>query len=187
MQLDRREVIAGLVGVGAVGLVACERAEPSLRARPGWIDRLPAERRQALTAAVERVLPGAVAAGAMAYIDYWVARPPFSFAQRELDTAALLMNRTAQQRFGKAFSVVSGPEQDVVLKEFRDGKIQGKHFDSAAFFKRLVTLTLESFLGDPKYGGNQHDAGWRFINWHPCWYSPKRVDQLGPRTHGLPY
>ena len=74
-----------------------------------------------------------------------------------------------------------------MLKEFEIGGIKGKHFDSRDWFKRLVTLTLESFLGDPKYGGNQNEVGWRFIGWHACWYSPKRIDQLTPKRGTLPY
>ena len=141
----------------------------------------------ALAAAVDRVLPGAVLAGALSYIDYCVTHPPFEFAAKEFDTAALLLDRTAQQRYKKTFAGLAPSEQDLVLKEFQLGNVKGKHFNGKDWLKRLVTLTVESFLGDPKYGGNQGEVGWRFIGWHSCWYAPNRLDELVPRPGALPY
>jgi gluconate 2-dehydrogenase gamma chain len=43
------------------------------------------------------------------------------------------------------------------------------------FFQRLVTLTLEGYLSDPKYGGNRDWIGWQFIGRTPCWWAPKRL------------
>jgi hypothetical protein len=179
-------VLTGLVALGVAG-AACRRfSTPEKKPRP-WFDHLPEDRQRTLIAAVDRILPGAAAAGALTYIDYWLTRSPFEFAAREFDTATLLLARTAAQRFKKTFVAASPSEQDLVLKEFELGTIKGKHFDSRDWFKRLVTLTLESFLGDPKYGGNQGQVGWQLIGWHACWYSPKRIDQLTPRQGRLPY
>ncbi|MBI5507279.1 MAG: gluconate 2-dehydrogenase subunit 3 family protein [Deltaproteobacteria bacterium] len=186
MDINRRELISGLVALGVAGSACRGRADADPRAR-AWYGRLPADRQRALAAAVDRVLPGAVAAGAMVYLDYWLTRPPFIFAQREFDTAALLLNRAAEQRFKKSFADASGVEADVVLGLFEKGEIKGKHFDGREFFKRLVTLTIESYLADPKYGGNQGQVGWELARWHHCWYSPRHVDQLAPRVGALPY
>jgi hypothetical protein len=184
--LSRRQVLGGLVALGLVG-TACRRFPAGeKRARP-WFDHLPEDRQQTLIAAVDRILPGAAAAGALTYIDYWLTHPPFEFAAREFDTATLLLTRTAMQRFKKSFVAAAPSEQDAVLKEFELGSVKGKHFDGRDWFKRLVTLTVESFLGDPKYGGNQGQVGWHLIGWHACWYSPNRIDQLTPKQGRLPY
>jgi hypothetical protein len=186
MELSRREMVTGLVALGIAGSTCRPWPAADRKVRP-WFDHLPEDRRQTLIAAVDRVLPGAAAAGALTYIDYWLTRAPFEFAQREFDTAALLLVRTAQQRLNKSFAAASASEQDAVLKEFELGTIKGKHFDSRDWFKRLVTLTVESFLGDPKYGGNQGEVGWMLIGHHACWYSPNRIDQLTPKRGALPY
>lgn len=178
-------MLTGLA-VGA-GAVACRKAAPPDLEPERWFSRIPADRQRALEAAVERVLPGAVAAGAMAYITYWLARPPYIGSQKEFDTAALLLNREAQKRYRKLFPDLAGAEQDAILRAFQGGEIKGKHFDSQGFWQRLMTLTLESFLAEPKYGGNRNEVGWQLIGWHRCHFAPRRTLSLSPPRPKLPY
>ena len=37
----------------------------------------------------------------------------------------------------------------------------------AHFYDTLLTFTLEGFLGDPVYGGNQHRVGWALVGFDP--------------------
>jgi gluconate 2-dehydrogenase gamma chain len=172
----RRELLLGLAALaGLQALPGCKRDGAARRAPRPWLDSLPRDREPTLAAAVERILPGAAAAGALDFIDYWVRRPPLEFMQHELDIAALHLDRTARQRFSKPFVAATAGEQDEVLASLRQGSLQSKHFDGQSCYRRLVVLTLESFLGDPKYGGNRDQEGWRFIGHHACWWSPRAV------------
>jgi hypothetical protein len=178
MELNRRAFVTGLVGVTCAGLAwACRRTSRSVSREKTFVGRLPSDRRDALGAMVNCVLPGATDAGALDYIDYWFTRPPLDSFQHQFDLACVLVNRAAGKRHGKAFSRCAAPEQDAILRELRLGTLHPK-FDGKSFFERLITITIESFLGDPKYGGNRDRVGWRFIGWEPCWWSPKRVHTL---------
>ncbi len=187
MELERRTVLAGLAGLGLGVWPSCRLADREApAARTGWLGRLPADRQAALSAAIERLLPGAVASGALIFIDYWLRRPPLDALQHQMDLGGLFLDRVAQRRFRRRFSALDGAEQDEVLAEFRAGTVHDK-FDGRKFLERLLTLVLESFLGDPRYGGNRGEIGWRFIGWQACWWSPKHVGQLIRRRADLPY
>jgi gluconate 2-dehydrogenase gamma chain len=136
------------------------------------------DRRRALCSAAERILPGAVEAGVPEYMDYWISRQPFSIVsdwKPILKVGAVHLDRIARAEYRRAFADCKPDEQDAVLTRFQKGEVRAKRFNSSAFFQRLVTLTLEGFLSDPKYGGNRDGVGWRFIGRTPCWWAPKRL------------
>jgi len=74
MRLNRRQMILSLLAVPAVRLL------PRAAARGSVSAVFEPDRRRALAAAVERVLPGAIEAGVPEYMDYWLSRQPFSVA-----------------------------------------------------------------------------------------------------------
>ena len=167
MKLDRRQMILSLLAVPAVRLLP--RASAAV---------FEPDRRRALAAAAERVLPGAIEAGVPEYMDYWLARQPFSVApdwKPILKVGAVHLDRIARADFNRAFADCKPEEQDAVLTRFQKGEIVAKRFNSKVFFQRLVTLTLEGFLSEPQYGGNRDMVGWRFIGRSPCWWAPKRL------------
>lgn len=176
--ITRRQIITGLAASGAMAFWPRRRL-----AAQGWLASLPQESAPALAAAVDRILPGATAAGALSFIEYWVARPAFIHLKRDLMVATLVMNRLAGQRHGKPFAACAPADQDAILSSLRDRQTSAGRFDSRLVYERLVSLTLESFLGDPKYGGNRDQVGWRLAGVQHCWYAPKRVR----RRTGLPY
>lgn len=188
MGLSRREVLVGLAGVTGTQLLGSCILNESKRSSEtmGWLKQLPPDRRRALSAAVERILPGSVAAGALAFIDYWLRRPPMNTFQHQFNIGGVLLNRTARQYCRTPFAGCSAEQQDAVLAQFQRGTVSPR-FNSKSFFERLATLTLESYLGDPKYGGNKERAGWKSIDWDPCWWSPKKVGQLVVGSAKLPY
>ncbi len=173
--ITRRQMMVGLLGLGAgaglpVKLAARVRASGS---------PFEADRRRALSAAAERVLPGAVEAGVPEYIDYWMAREPFShLVEPLLRIGAVHLDRIAGQEHSRAFADCKPGQQDAILKRFQAGELKLKKFDGRQFFEHLVRFTLEGFLGDPKYGGNRDLVGWKFIGRSECWWQPRNLDLI---------
>ncbi len=173
MRLRRRQLLLGLAGAaGAAGgglrlLRGRARAEPALES-----DHL-----QILSAAADRVMPGASQAGFEQYCRLWLLREPFSRAadwRPLLVAGAVRLNRLSRQQYQKDFAGLAGEQQDELLDQFQRGKASGRKFRSDIFFQRLVMLALECFFGDPAYGGNREQVGWRFAGYRACWWAPRR-------------
>ncbi len=180
MKCSRRQVLVGFFGLASAGAVTgalgCRRKEPEAGRPEAPFN--PAELR-ALSAAMERVLPGAVEAGVVDHMRYWMAKDRvFAGVKKEFSLAVQHLDRVAHEMHGKDFAACAGEAQDAVLKRFQKGEVKGSGFDGAGFFGRLVTLTLEGFLGDPKYGGNRNGVGWEFIGFKACWWSPKTLQRI---------
>ena len=178
MRLNRRQMILSLLAVPAARLLPGCKSNSAGGLASASLSVFEPDRRRALVAAAERVLPGAIEAGVPEYMDYWLARQPFSIApdwKPILKVGAVHLDRVARAEYRRAFADCKPDEQDAVLTKFQKGEVQAKRFNSNAFFQRLVTLTLEGFLSEPKYGGNRDGVGWRFIGRTPCWWAPKRL------------
>ncbi len=182
MRLTRRQMI-GLLGAGAVGLLPLRRARRALaRGESGAVCRaqgcgaMEPNQRKALSAAMERILPGAVEAGTPDYLDYWVARQPFSVAldwKPLLKKGAVELDQEALKRSKLEFAACPPEIQDAILRDFQEERV--RRFPSRIFFERLMRVTLEGYLSDPKYGGNRNQTGWRFIGREHCWWAPKKI------------
>lgn len=171
--MSRRQLLKGLVaGAGAAAgpsIVRVGRTAPPPLLED---DRLPV-----LCAAAERVLPGVGQAGFRDFCLFWLAREPFSRAadwRPLLVAGAAHLDRLAHQRYGRNFVDLDAEQQDRLLGEFQQGKVSARKFRSEVFFQRLVLLALESFFGDPKYGGNREQAGWNFAGHRGCWWAPRK-------------
>ncbi len=180
MRCTRRQVLVGFFGLAAGSAIAsafaCRRKEPSVA--PGAAPFEPAQMR-ALEAAMERALPGAVEAGVPAHMTYWLAKDRyFAGVKKEFALAVQQLDRVAREMHGKSFVACGGEAQDGVLRRFQKGEIKGPGFDGATFFAHLVSLTLEGFLADPKYGGNLDGVGWKFIGFKACWWSPRTLGRV---------
>lgn len=169
---------AGLVAPRLVGALAVgESAGPA--------GPLSADLIEPLAAAADRVLPGVVAAGFVDYTNYWLSRPPLDRAadwRPLLKAGAVLLDRLARQRHDSVFSACSPGQQDAILREFQQGKVASRRFQGQVFFQRLVMLSMESFLSDPRYGGNRNGVGFSFIGRrHQCWWAPRRLEVEGEK------
>ncbi len=180
MRITRRQIIMGLLGAGALRHthgIFTSRALAATRRK--FAPVFESDRQQVLAAAAERILPGAVAAGFEDYLNYWMARPPLSEApdwKPLLNIGAVHLERIAKKQHKRSFYDCSAEQQDAILKSFQQGKVTAKRFKSSSFYQRLVMLTLESFLSDPKYGGNRDMIGFKFIGRrHQCWWAPKSI------------
>jgi gluconate 2-dehydrogenase gamma chain len=203
MDLDRRELLRQmglLIGGLSVSLEACKKdgavarapdatapidagAQKTVRASlaqepSGEEHALSATQRETLEAATHRILPtdqdpGAKEANVIEYIDRELYRPEFEILKRNVLAGAVALDKLAKKNGGKRFVELAGAEQDEILRQLSTGSERGKDF-----LKFMVVLTMEGFLGDPKYGGNKGGVGWSFIG-----YGPGNPDGSGIGAH----
>ena len=98
--------------------------------------------------------PGATEAGVIYFIDRALAT--FDSSKREAYTkgmAALQQKRL--EMFPASKSIASLPRESQIDLI--------RAIETSAFFELLRTHTLMGFLGNPSYGGNRNEAGWKYI------------------------
>jgi gluconate 2-dehydrogenase gamma chain len=138
------------------------------------LEALTADEAALLTAIAARLIPsdadgpGAVEAGAIAYIDRALAG--FLAPFRELYRRGLAaLERYARSSRGKPFRELSTIDQDSLLIDVETGAATGSGagFDgsSAAFFAMLRAHIWQGTFGDPYYGGNRDYIGWNLIGY----------------------
>ena len=148
---------------GAPRATMCRMHEQPGAAREP-LEALTAEEAALLTAIVARLIPadangpGAVEAGAVAYIDRALAGCLASSREAYRRGLAAL-ERYARSSRGKPFRDLAPIDQDSLLIDVETGAATGSGagFDgsSAAFFAMLRAHTWQGTFGDPYYGGNR--------------------------------
>ena len=127
---------------------------------------------QTLEAACARIIPtdqdpGATEAGVVSYIDGQLAHPPVS-SFREMIAAGLeRLELVARRVHHGSFARLAAAQQDAVLQLVLRARRIGGRYNGQRFFRILVVLTLEGFLGDPIYGGNRDRVGWKLVGFTP--------------------
>jgi len=177
-RFSRRTMLGGTL---AAGLVAPRLAGALAASGPmGPAGPLAADLAEPLAAAAERVLPGVVGAGFVDYMNFWLSRPPLDRAadwRPLLKAGAVHLDRLARRRHGQSFASCTPAQQDAILTAFQQGKVTSRRFRGNVFFQRLVMLVIESFLSDPRYGGNRDGVGFAFIGREQhCWWAPRRLE-----------
>jgi gluconate 2-dehydrogenase gamma chain len=148
---------------------------------------------ETLTAIVDRLIPaddvgpGGVEAGVLVFIDRelsgqfgsaarwymsgpWAQGTPSQGWQLALTprqmyrTSLLALERLCMGEEGKRFAQLSTTQQDGLLHQLEDGKMDLDGISSADFFQTLWQNVVEGYLGDPLYGGNRNMAAWRMIH-----------------------
>ena len=138
------------------------------------LEALTAEEAALLTAIVARLIPGdlngpgAVEAGAVAYIDRALAGSLAS--SREAYRRGLgAVERYARSSRGGSFRELTPVDQDSLLIDVETGAATGSGagFDgsSAAFFALVRAHTWQGTFGDPHYGGNREYIGWNLVGY----------------------
>jgi gluconate 2-dehydrogenase gamma chain len=195
-EVSRRELLRQIALVGA-GLAACARGErPAARdaasasghAAPPTAPAPPAFRegdhallppqRALLAAAIARILPtdhepGAAEANVIEYVDRELARPEMSTLKGHVLAGLTALGRASARAAKATFESLKPAEQDSILGELQRSGQRGRDF---VFF--LTILTIEGFLGDPRWSGNQGGVGWKLIG-----YGPGSIDGETP-AHG---
>lgn len=165
--------------------------------------------RDFVRAAIDRLIPkdalgaGAVEAGVDGFIDAQLAGPfgqatgiymrgPFRLGTTEqgyqLPFTPAQVYRIGIQRvdehckgkLGNVFAQLKPDQQDQVLHDLEDGRIDLGEIPSANFFNLLLGNTKEGFLADPIYGGNRDFAGWKLIGYPgPRYNYTDDIEQFG--------
>jgi gluconate 2-dehydrogenase gamma chain len=147
---------------------------------------------RAVEAAVARLIPaddlgpGAKEAGVAVFIDLQLGsawgngdhlyrHPPFiegtpqqgnqlAFTPAEMFRVGLAkLDESARTAHGAAFADLTPAQQDALLAQAEQGKLDFGTLPSAAFFNALLDATMEGFLSDPIHGGNRDKIGWKLV------------------------
>lgn len=65
------------------------------------------------------------------------------------------------KKYNKEFTELTDEEQDAVLTDFADDKVELRGTTAKTFFGILRAGTIEGVYADPLYGGNKNMDGWR--------------------------
>ena len=170
--LSRRVFVHHLtfLGGGAVLLAGCK--EPPKPATPPKPVALTSSHRTftdaewaTLSAAVDRMIPrdfdpGALDAHVPEYIDRMLQSEAMVQMKQNFVPGLGALERRAQRMFQKAYAQVTPVQQDELLTLFKDAPEKS---GEARWYEMFVVLVLEGFLGDPSYGGNQGEVGWKLV------------------------
>lgn len=79
-------------------------------------------------------------------------------------TAIKEIDAQSAARFeGRDFSDLDPDQQDRLLSDLEEGRIELQAVDAKAFFEMFLQNTVEGFFSDPIYGGNRGMVGWSMI------------------------
>jgi hypothetical protein len=112
--------------------------------------------------------PGARAAGCDVYFERALADPRMRGAKNVLTRGSAFLGRLARLEHQKPFWELGADERDAILRRLANNEVRPNGFQPHAFMRVMLALTLESFLGDPRHGGNKDEVGWKLIgglNW----------------------
>jgi hypothetical protein len=119
----------------------------------------------ALAAAQERLLPsdddgpGAREVNAIGYLDAALDDPStYDETRTSIREGAKRLDEGARGQGAASFAVLPGEGQDRVLHGFETSD------DGLRFLRDLLAFTFEAFLGDPIYGGNPGEIGWKWAH-----------------------
>jgi len=109
-------------------------------------------------------MPDADRFGALGYLKETVAHPTFDPDIREMLFEGA---RRLDHLSGGAFLSLHSNERELLLRRFEEEAF-GEYW-----LAHLMNLTLEALLGDPIYGGNREEVGWRAFGLSPGKPRPK--------------
>lgn len=179
----RRFIIRSLAGGSALALggvaLACD-GDGRPRVDEATLSRIAlSERQQAtLRAIVERLIPadddpGAAEAGAHEFIASELSTPYFESSREGVAEALDGLDELARERDALPFAELDAEHRDALLIGLQVNDLEADGWNGERTLEFLLSLTCEGFLGDPVYGGNRDQAGWRLIGFHRCGPQPR--------------
>ncbi len=189
--LSRRVFVHRLAFFGGGSVVlgsGCEDKPKPLAPKPSQPERraplttkhqtLTDEEFAVLVAAVDTVLPkdedvGGVEAGVPEYVDHILTTPQLEKLKNDFIPGLLALDRRCTRLHQVHFADATPAQRAEVLTVFKDSPEKS---GEAKWYELLIVLSLEGFLGDPSYGGNKGEAGWKVVGF----------DLAGRGTEGAP-
>lgn len=118
-----------------------------------------------VAAAAERVLPADEDAGALdtnvpEYIDRILQTQQLENMRKNFVPGVAALDRRCQRMFKVGFASATAEQQDEVLTIFKNSP---ESSGEARWYEMFVVLCLEGYLGDPSYGGNRDQRGWKTV------------------------
>ena len=74
-----------------------------------------------------------------------------------LKDGATWLNEEALEIYEKSYISLNAKDRQRVLISF------SSHEWGESYIHKILTYTMEEYLGDPIYGGNKNEAGWKFL------------------------
>lgn len=130
--------------------------------------RLPPELLGVLAVLLDRLIPaddlgpGALEAGVLAYVEAALA----GHSSAELPVYATGLRAVAAHAtrvFGAELEALDAADQDAVVADLAAGRVNG--VDRGSFFELVRRHAAEGMFGDPRWGGNRGEAGWRLLGY----------------------
>jgi len=183
--ITRRELLRAAGAAGAATLIpgpleasfqrAAETAaagrraiDPSREAPGAPMINLTARETEILSAMVDRLIPGALEAGALQYIDRVLGEAE-SDSIDAYRAGIVALDRYCRESRGAPFIELLDGDRDSVLSEVETevsgGAAAGFEGSSTAFFDMVKSHTWQGVFGDPRYGGNADFIGWDLIRY----------------------
>lgn len=161
-----------MTGTGAVlalgalpEFAAAHKHVAQMKNGEGKLTCLTAEEARELEAVCERIIPsdqeapGAREAGSIFFIDYVLTH----FEPESQPKVRKTLANVASESSPKLFSELSTDRQIEILKKL----------EKTDEFEYVRAYTVLGFLGDPSYGGNHDEVGWRYIGFeNPGMFTP---------------
>jgi gluconate 2-dehydrogenase gamma chain len=120
--------------------------------------------------------PGAVDAGVVSFIDRALGGAlRFNMPDYQANLPAL--DALAQSTYGAAFRALTAPQKDALITRMSANTAPGFTPDSRTFFNLVREHTLQGMFGDPYWGGNRRNIGWRLIGFPGISLDVKAQDQ----------
>ncbi len=137
-----------------------------------------------LSAAVDRLLPkdedpGALEAGVPEYIDRILQSPEIKKLKDDFVPGVGALERRSQRMFKVPFAQATPAQQDELLAIFKESD---ERSGEARWYEMLISLTMEGFLGDPSYGGNKDQVGWKLVGFELV---GREASEPGPGYNGV--
>ncbi|HLK65879.1 MAG TPA: gluconate 2-dehydrogenase subunit 3 family protein [Bryobacteraceae bacterium] len=162
MPFTRRQLLAGSLGLTAWSEIAAaqQHAHTAVQAAiPPKLQSFDAESAAEIDAIVAQILPsgdgpGAREAGVIYFIDRALAT--FDADKKEAYQKGMAEFQEMRRKLFPASSSVVALSNDQQIELIRA-------LEKSEFFEVLRTHTMLGFLGNPSYGGNRNQVGWRHI------------------------
>lgn len=168
-RISRRSALK-LAGGSVLSSLGCVRRLPVLPENfaEGDPKIFTPQERQFLTAVQSHLLPseidspGAQDVHATQYLELALTGSDINPAhQGQIKRGIVALESLSNEKNGTAFISLSTTQREDLLRDFEDTE------DGYEWLRTVMGYTIEAYLGDPAYGGNTDELGWRATGHSP--------------------